>query len=316
VYLPIRFDSYDLQPTFLPFRWLPFVIAELLKFDYRWIPFAGFVLGIVAWIFSNTILGKKSSYLETGLKVLIPFAALGQFILNEKLNFGLAEELLILGYHLILVRFLFHKNPWIVGLSIVLCLLSRYSIILWLVVPGFWLLLEKRYKFLGKVALISIAGVFLFYWLPFCRHDLGKHFLTASAYYVEACRGCWHTDSWLPPGAVPSFLAKGQGFQYWSYAFGPPGLEDRYQLNISLGIRTCFATVIISCFAIYRHFRKYNDPIAIQGVLLASLKVYMIFFIGFIMCPFSYLFIVPFFMSLPMLYSISFKSILFYKVRW
>ena len=61
--------------------------------------------------------------------------------------------------------------------------------------------------------------------------------------------------------------------------------------------------------------RKENDPVVIKGLILGSLKVYMIFFIGFIMCPFSYLFIVPFFLSLPMLYSIPFKSVFYNQLR-
>ena len=315
VYLPVRFDSYDLQPTFLPFRWLPFTIAEVFQFDYRWIPFSGFIVGVLVWIFSENLIGKKSDFIETVLKVLIPFWALGAFIVHEKLNFGLAVELLILGYHLILARFMFHKNPWVVGMAVVLCLLSRYSIVLWLVVPACWLLLEKRYAFLGKIIFASIAGIFLFYWLPFCRHDLGKHFIAASHYYVEACRGCWHTDSWQSPGDIPSFLDKGQGFQYWSYAYGPADLEARYQLNMKLGLWTSAITILMSCIILYRHIKNQNDPVVIQGIMLGSLKVYMMFFIGFIMCPFSYLFIVPFFMSLPLLYSISFKSVIFNKLR-
>jgi len=308
VYVPVQFDSYALQPTFLPFRWLPFVIAEMMKFDYRWIPFAGFIVGILCWIFSNSIIGSKSAYWETALKIFLPFVALNMFVVHEGINFALAVELLILGYHFILARFLFHKNPWVVGLSLVLCLLSRYSIILWLAVPAFWLILEKRHVFLGKVMLITIGGIFLFYLLPFCRHDLGKHFLTATQYYIDACRGCWNVDTWLPPGSLPNLIGKGEGFQYWSYVFGPTDVDARYRLNNNLGLLICTATVIISCWVLYRHIKTKNDPIAIQGLLFGSLKVYMMFFIGFILCPFSYLFIVPFFMLLPLFYSISFKS--------
>jgi len=308
VYVPVQFDSYALQLTFLPFRWLPFVIAEMMKFDYRWIPFAGFIVGILCWIFSNSIIGSKSAYWETALKIFLPFVALNMFVVHEGINFALAVELLILGYHFILARFLFHKNPWVVGLSLVLCLLSRYSIILWLAVPAFWLILEKRHVFLGKVMLITIGGIFLFYLLPFCRHDLGKHFLTATQYYIDACRGCWNVDTWLPPGSLPNLIGKGEGFQYWSYVFGPTDVDARYRLNNNLGLLICTATVIISCWVLYRHIKTKNDPIAIQGLLFGSLKVYMMFFIGFILCPFSYLFIVPFFMLLPLFYSISFKS--------
>ena len=308
VYVPVQFDSYALQPTFLPFRWLPFVIAELMHFDYRWIPFAGFVAGMGFWIFSNVVIGKQSSYWEIVLKAFLPFLALGAFVVHEKIDFALTVELLILGYHLILARFIFSKNPWVVGFSLVLCLLSRYSIVLWLAVPVWWLLLEKRYAFLGKVMLLSIAGIFLFYWLPFCRHDMGRHFLAASEYYVEACKVCWKVDSWLPPGSLPNFMGKGQGFQYLSYAYGNGGLEEKYQLNINLGLIVSAIVVLASCRSIYRHLNREDDPVAIQGLLLGSFKIYMLFFIGFILCPFSYLFIVPFFMSLPLLYSISFKS--------
>lgn len=308
VYVPVQFESYALQPTFLPFRWLPFVIAEILKFDYRWIPFAGFIVGIICWIFSNGIIGSRSSYREVAWKVFLPFAALGAFVLNDGVNFAVAVELLILGYHFILARFLFHRSPWVVGLALVLCLLSRYSIIMWLAVPAFWLIREKRYAFLGKVILTTVAGIFLFYWLPFCRHDLGKHFLAAAQYYIDACRVCWNVDSWLPPGSLPNTIGRGQGFQYWSYVFGPADVDARYRLNNNLGLLSCALTVIASCWLLYRHIRTKNDPIAIQGLLLGSLKVYMIFFIGFVLCPFGYLFIVPFFMSLPLAYSISFKS--------
>lgn len=308
VYVPIQFDSYTLQPTFLPFRWLPFVIAEVLKFDYRWIPFAGFVVGVGFWIFSTGTIGKKAPFWEIILKAFMPFVMLGYFIVHEKYNFALAVELLIVGYHLILARFMFSKNPWVVGLSLVLCLLSRYSILVWLIVPFCWLIFEKRLAFLAKIMAITIGGIFVFYWLPFCRHDMGKHFLAASQYYMDACAGCWKVDSWLPPGSLPNLISKGEGFQYLIYVFGPDDIDAKYQLNMNLGLAVTFIIVLISCGILYRHIKTKNDPKTIKGLLLGSLKVYMIFFIGFILCPFTYLFIVPFFMSLPLLYSISFKS--------
>lgn len=113
VYVPVQFDSYALQPTFLPFRWLPICNCRFVAIRLPLDDYAGFTAGVGFWVFSGTTVHAKSSYWEIIVKALFPFVALGGFINDEKLNFALAVELLILGYHLILARFVFHKNAWV-----------------------------------------------------------------------------------------------------------------------------------------------------------------------------------------------------------
>ncbi|HIF14487.1 MAG TPA: hypothetical protein EYQ86_03850 [Bacteroidetes bacterium] len=62
--------KYNLFPTYLPLQWLPFTIAELFSFDYRWITITGFIISIVLFssrvINANIIIIKKQFIIIPG----------------------------------------------------------------------------------------------------------------------------------------------------------------------------------------------------------------------------------------------------------
>lgn len=49
-------------------------------------------------------------------------------------------------------------------------------------------------------------------------------------------------------GSVPNTMSKGSGFQHLIYQFGPADLAARYKLNMNLGLITCAASIVVTCF--------------------------------------------------------------------
>ncbi|MCB0534248.1 MAG: hypothetical protein KDD14_18745 [Saprospiraceae bacterium] len=299
VYRPIPFEYYNLEPTFLPFRWLPFVVAQVAGFDYRWISFGALAIGLAVWN-ARPYVGKNI-YLEIIVKCLLPFYCLQSFVRTDNIALAAAVELLIAGYYLIFTRYFFNKNPFVVALVLTICLLSRYSVILWL--PLLFLVLWKEYdlKYILRVGAYTLLGVFLIYFLPFCLHDYGKHFFAAAQYYLNASFGTWTPEVWLPEGSLPLHHSRGVGFSLW-FILKAPG-ELRHRFDLMLQVAFLFQIALTLFFSIVYWFRvRGNDRYVVFAFLLASLKVFMMVFNGFLVAPFSYLFEVSFYLSFPLLF--------------
>lgn len=305
VYQPIQFDSYALQPTFLPARWMPFIIADLGHFDYRWIPFGGLVLGLIVWLWRRP--ATWSGPVQSILIGLLPMLGLWFFIDNDPYQILLAVELLMAGYYLMLARWMLSKWTGLAALVILLCLLSRHAIILWL--PFLFLVQLDQYgiRYTAKVLGLLIAGVISIYVLPFCLHDYGQHFISASQYYLDASFAQWKVQPWQQPNELPYVLGRGIGFSVWFYKFAPGDLASKFQWNVRVGLVLSIATTLLSAGIYWRYFRQRSVG-EIWIMALVSLKVFMLVFTGFIFCPFSYLFEIPFFLSFPILFLFLLKS--------
>jgi len=129
-----------IQPVYLPAMWMPFGIPVALHADLRWV--TAVCLIIVSGIF--IFLFKPDN--KKGFFITLTAFALLWWLLSQEDASGLipyTEEGVIILYYALLTIALLNKNIWLTGISIALCVLSRYALIGFL--PPFILimLLEK-----------------------------------------------------------------------------------------------------------------------------------------------------------------------------
>ena len=61
--------GYTISPAYLPFQWMPFVISELLNFDYRWIAMSSVMLASAYFFYQNI---RNSEYGGVFWQLIVP----------------------------------------------------------------------------------------------------------------------------------------------------------------------------------------------------------------------------------------------------
>ena len=296
VYQPLHFPTWTVQPTYFPMMWLPYIIPELLKIDYRWLALGAFY-GMVA-VYLGRLLWLGRPLPEILAKAVYPFLALYLLIRYDRFIFGHSVELTPVAYYLFLGLTLFHRRPWVVALGIIPALLSRYAFTFWLPAYMAMIWIARGFKPAFFSGLYVLLGVALIYILPFFMKDPG--ILTRGLEYYEATAiGQWQTQSWQSPGSKPHHLNQGLSFGLVFYDFWEGPVEERLAANRKVQLWVCLLAAVLLLVGFYFWNRNGHSPY-LYG--LASLKAYLTLFYGFIHVPFSYLFLVPLFLSLPLLY--------------
>lgn len=287
--------THTLYPTYLPMTWMPFIIPEVLHFDYRWFAFGILSLGIL-WLFVKMV-SWNPHYIVLFLLGAAPFLFLNALQhYDDEGIFKYSVETLISGYYLMLAMSLLSTSNLLRGAALFLCLLSRYSVVLW--VPLFLLVLFFKEKKKNIVSILGIiaGGFLLFYFIPFFSQDTSI-FMRGYNYHSEGAIQAWKVMPWQEAGEMPFTLYKGLGFAWVYYENYAGELADKVD-----AYRFLHLILSISCIAILSLlFFKIKNKIDYRIFLLGSLKIYLVIFYNFIQIPFGYLFLVSIFISLPML---------------
>lgn len=302
VYKPLPFEGYSVDPTYLPLMWMPYSFSEILNIDYRWTAFFVFLIPLA--IYSFLLIKSATPLVESAFKTLIPFLFLYIIAQNASTTLGLAVELLPVGFYLLLTLTIFHKNRYLMALGILLCLLSRYAFTFWLPLYLLTYWIEKGFKNVFVVSISVAVGVLLLYIIPFLSKDwslLSK----GLDYYAKTAVGQWQTQPWQEPGAKPHHLANGLSFAIYFYDYNVLEDADRLKLNRKVHISICALTAFILGLG-YFFFR--NKGLNTKIYLLIGLKLYLMVFYGFFYVPFSYLFQLPLFLSVAILFYASVKK--------
>jgi hypothetical protein len=287
--------GYTLTPTYMPFQWIPYIPAELLHFDYRWIPIIILFAGLIFF----QIRVEKSGFSNSAKWILtfLPLLILNRYYKcnhEESIN---TVEVLVSTYYLFFGLALTAKKPLLIAAAIVLCLLSRYAIVLWL--PLFFLiyLFDKGFKKTLVLGLLVLVGVLLFYG-PFLWKD-PSIFKNAYEYYNKVTPGEWKMQPWQSAGSYPPHLERGLGLAIYFYkACGA---------NITEAIRYIRVTHLFLCLSVITilsiYFLRNRNTVYPIIFAIASLKIYLTFFYGFIQIPYSYLYVLPMIFNIPVLYA-------------
>jgi hypothetical protein len=261
------------QPIYLPAMWLPYVPAIALGIDMRWIAIAGLLFAFIVFLFlyrANT--HSYLSFLLGALAFLLFWWIVAD---NTPGIVSVAEEGTVIGYYVLLVLALLSGRPWLTGIAISLCMLSRYALVGW--IPAFllYLVLEKKWGQLLKITLTGLLCFVLLFLLP-----VGwATFLRLAGLpgnYVGFAARVWK-DS-------PDVFSTAPAFAWF---FGPHHIPLLHGLLLVLS----FASPLLFLLAAYRKYHASN-------LALATLKLSLVVFFCFIDVPYLYLFYTSSFVSL------------------
>lgn len=285
-YTTMDFGTHSLFPTYLPFTWLPFCFAELLHIDYRWISLGCY--WAVSVFFMVKALSGKTRLGNIAAQIIIPVFPLlvwYAIVLDEEALIAYTVESLIAAYYLLLALSFHQKKVGLLGVAISLCLLSRYSLLLWLPLGIVIYFFSGRKKGLVLVASIVVAFFILFYALPFLSED-PYLFIKGVNYYTQAALGEWNS-------------AKSGGFWHLGNGLGFARMFYELTPNMDIGQKVAlyqkihFGLLITTSALLSFIYIKRKDKTDVNNYLLFSLKIYLAVFYAFVQVPYQYLFFVP-----------------------
>jgi hypothetical protein len=263
VYDPIPTIWHGVQPIYLPAMWLPYVPAVALGIDMRWIAIAGLLFAFGAFIFLYKPSNTRRSFLLGVLAFLLFWWIVAD---NTPGIVSVSEEGVVMGYYVLLVLALVSGKPWLIGIAISLCMLSRYALVGWIPAYLLWLILKKKGKQLSIVSLTGILCFVLLFLIP-----VGWTTFTRLAHlpgnYVSFAGRVWKD--------APEVFSTAPGLAWF---FGRNGTAILHGLLILLSFTL---PVGFTVYAVRR--RRANIP-------LASLKLSLVVFYCFIDVPYLYLF--------------------------
>lgn len=298
VYEPYSEYGYTIYPNYLPLAWLPYFISEWLQIDYRWTAYFIFIFALGLW--NLRLLKKPFSWVELFLKSALPFLMLRYFILYRETSFGHAVELTIVGFYLILALTIFSKSSLKRAGGILLPLLSRFSYAFWLVFYALTIFIRER-KQAWQIAGICTVAILLIYVLPFfIQHPTS--FFEGLKYYEKAALVEWQPHSWQDPNDIPFHLKQKASFSIFFYENLEGTVEERLDVARAFhkGMSIGSALLVGLLYFLYRR------RVDFRFFALVGLKFTLMFFYGFFYVPFFYLFLLPTFMTLPIIFEIPF----------
>ncbi len=304
VYAPMEFPGWTVDPTYFPLLWAPYIFSEVLHIDYRWTAFLVFIVGV--YLYSLREVRYQIPYTEICIKALLPFLFVLSFIIYQRQTFGLTVELMPIGFYLILSLTIFTRTRFLMGMGILICLLSRYAFTLWLPVYFLMMWMELGFKNMFKTGLVVLVGVILLYVIPFLWGDW-EIFTKGLAYYGKTAVGQWYPQGWQAAGDKPWHLTRGMGFAIYFYDFLEGAPEAKLAVNKFWHLigSTIAAAMILGG---YLYWRKKGLNRRIYAIV--ALKFYLLIFYGLFQVPFSYLFMLPLFMSIPLIFHVPFRDCL------
>jgi len=288
VYKPYNFGPYTEHPSWLPMVWMPYVVSTYLKFDPRlW----ALILFSISIFFYFKYFNRTRNMQGGLLLFILPYFVLFSFLFQQKAVFGQSLELLIAGYYLFFFMSILSENRWLIGVSLGLCLLSRYSISFWIIVPFMVYYSQKRFKDLYWIIGIVLLMVTCIFILPFLYPD---PFLLQKLQevYLRTTIGEWH--HMVANYDRPISIYTGNGVACWFNEFYKGEVQTKIQALQKTQIILCLFVVVGSLFYFFKMKNKIQHH---PYFLLTTLKIYFAFFYGFIQIPYTYLYLVPLFLS-------------------
>jgi hypothetical protein len=280
--------GYFLEPGYLPATWFPFVVPELLRFDYRWMSCLSLLVGLIGyWVIVQRL--QRPPVVAFGLSLLPPLLVYSILYTNGDI-FAITVEPLIVGYYLLLVAGVLLPSRPLQAAALVLCLLSRFSLVFWVPLYLGLLYVGESRRWAWSLAGLGAAGVLLLYVLPVLSHDWGL-FMRVQAVYTETTLGEWrHLDE----RGLPLHLYNGIGLTNFFYHFVPGDVLARLKLAKLVHLAALLVLVGSTAVAYWRQ-RLPRTDYRLYAVIV--LKLYLATFYALLQVPYAYLAMVSFFVS-------------------
>lgn len=184
----VELAGYSPMPVYMPLHWLPIGLAAPLHLDFRLIGFGFFVLAVA--LYGWYLAAQPGATLARIFVLLLPTFPLWAFLRWGELDLMVSYEMVIGAYYLVLATGLFARQLWLVAIGIILCVLSRYTLIFWLPLFAIILLYEKGWKKSFWVWGALAASILLIYIIPFYLED-PTIFSRGMSYYTGATVAEW-----------------------------------------------------------------------------------------------------------------------------
>lgn len=298
-YADVELPGYTMHNTYLPMQWLPFVLPVGLGFDPRWVPLVAWITAfmVTTWLILDKNKPKHPASWAGGILVLVlSIYVVYGFMNNFKDEYRRTLELLPAAYYIMLILFLL-RGSWLgVGITLGCCLLSRFSVVLFLPFVA-WYVWQRwgRVVFIKSAATAAVMILALFV-LPFLlrQPSILSNILEN---YNSGAANEWSTQGWQDPGAEPYQLSRGFGAAIF--------VKKLYEYDKMDGIRHLrqagiFFSLLVSFFMIYLYQRN-KAFLNKDWILLGGIKLYFTVFYNLSLIPYSYLFLVPVSVTIVML---------------
>lgn len=275
--------GYEIRTPYLTMHWLPFLPAEWLAFDLRWIAVG--IWGLSTLVFANVLRQLRISPTAAAYLVIMPGLLLGLILRFQPVMLGATVEILICGYYLILASLLLKSvsagtEGWIA------VLLSRYGAVfffpVWL--KGVYLTRGKR-SALIRTSVIAGAGILLFvipFWLPH-PEIVGE----GLAYHGEVVHKRWARPQYYGPNDKPAILYEGTGLA--RVVFEAMDGHPRERVVIAKWIHPISCLIVAIFLFWWTDKEKWRRPGYRVGAFLLSLTI----FYQLLPLPIDYYFSVP-----------------------
>jgi hypothetical protein len=276
VYDPVSEIWNGAHPIYLPAMWFPYSGALLLNLDMRWITVIAILLSFTGFLFILRI--RKNAIYSYLLPVIAGMLFWWIFSKDDVHGLiSLSEEGPVILYFVLLCFGIISGNIYFIGIAASLCLLSRYSMIGWLIPFLLFLFWHKQYKKAIIFSVTIILFFLLFFLIPFGVAPAKQLIHLPSAYINFASRVWRDTPEvfWLNPG--------------FAKFFGPHGTATLYK---TLVLGSFVLPVLLMVFCLLQKKWRLNN------LNLAAFKLSLIVFYQFIDVPYGYLFYTSSFVSL------------------
>jgi hypothetical protein len=264
------------QPIYLPAMWFPYIPAVFMKIDMRWITVTALLLSFTIILFTIRLRGNRYfGYCQIVIGAVLFWWL---FARNDVHNLvSVSEEGVVIFYFVLLCLAIIADKPFLMGFFACCCVLSRYSMIGWLIPCLFLYTFQKDYR---KLFVFSITGAgcfILFFLIPFGYKAL-EHMILLPSLYINFAKRVWEATPevfWLNPG-----LAK---------FFGP---HRTGTLHFTLLVTSFVLPFLFMSFCLLQ--KKWK----LHNINLACFKLSLVVFYQFIDVPYGYLFYTSSFVSL------------------
>ncbi|WBA41309.1 hypothetical protein [Hymenobacter canadensis] len=288
VYALITEFGYDLSPTYLPMMWLPYLLPDALNVDYRWLGL--WVLGLGALLYAYRLAATRPSFYGGVAKLLLPLLLFWPLLGHDTHILGLSIETMIIGYYFILAAGVLSQSTLLRAVGLVLCLLSRFSLLFW--VPFYlWLIYRhegpKRAFWLAALVALGILGIYI---LPFLSADWSA-FMKGQGAYTAAAVAEWQNN--LNEQGHPAQLFRGIGLASLFYTYAPGDFATR--INLLRLVHMVLSVGSVAAVAAWYWLTRARLTLDYRHLALLALKLNLTFFYAFIQVPYdNLLLLVPF----------------------
>lgn len=291
VYAEYNGFGYKLNPTYMPFQWLPYTLSEIGNFDSRWIGWSLFLIGMV--LYYRMLIKQNIAPFWLALLAIGPFILILEGLRHHdgffsRVMFSHTIELMDVGYYFILAYSLVIGGVWLRSTGFLLTILSRFSLLFW--VPFFflaWFFKESQKKaFITGV--VIFAGIILIYIVPFLAQDWTT-FSKGQGHYDRAAMGAWTSGD---NDGFPYALKHGFGLAVHFYDAGGDVLAQIKSIQHTHLIGSILAAAFVGLIFLFRH-----KKVELKYFFLWGLKFYFAIFYALIQVPYPYLYLVPIMLS-------------------